>query len=192
MPYANIEDYRAYQKAHYEANRDKRLAQNKAWRQANRDKVRAYDKAWRQANPDKRRAYDKAWKQANPDKIRAWRQANRDKVNACIKAWEQANPEKHRARSRAYYARNKAYYNLKALERRLAVREQTPAWNDRAKMLAIYAECSKRNEKAGYIKWHVDHIVPLRGKNVWGLHVHTNLRIILASENRAKSNKYDA
>ena len=151
MPYANIEDYRAYQKAHYEANRDKRLAQNKAWRQA-----------------------------------------NRDNVNACIKAWEQANPEKHRARSRAYYARNKAYYNLKALERRLAVREQTPAWNDRAKMLAIYAECSKRNEKAGYIKWHVDHIVPLRGKNVWGLHVHTNLRIILASENRAKSNKYDA
>ena len=153
MAYANIEDRRAYEKAWYEANRDKANARSKAWKQANRDKVRAYYKA----NRDKLRA-----------KSRAWYEANRDKQIARKKAYDKANPEKHRASSRAHYARNKAYYNLKGLERRRKVAEQTPAWNDRAKMLAIYAECSKRNEKDGYIKWHVDHIIPLRGKNVWG------------------------
>ena len=133
---------------------------------ANIEDRRAYEKAWYEANRDKRRAQGKAYKQANPDKVRAW--------------------------YKAHYAANKAYYYLKSLERDLAVTKQTPAWNDRAKMLEKYEKCSKRNEKAGYIKWHVDHIVPLRGKNVWGLHVHTNLRIILASKNQAKSNKYDA
>ena len=166
MAYANVEDERAYQRAWYEANRDKELARKKAYRQANPDKVRASNRAWHEANPDKGRALSRAWKQANP--------------------------EKNRAYSRAHYARNKEYYILRAIERSRVVTKQKPAWNDRAKMLAIYAECNKRNEKAEYIKWHVDHIIPLRGKNVWGLHVHTNLQVIPAKENIAKSNKDDA
>ena len=123
---------------------------------------------------------------------KAYYEANQDKIRAKSRAYKQANPDKVRALYRAHYAANKASYTLRSLERRRTIKNQTPAWNDRAKMLAIYAECSKRNELAGYIKWHVDHIVPLRGKNVWGLHVHTNLRIILASKNLTKSNKYDA
>ena len=177
MAYANIEDARAYQKAYRQANPDK----VRAYYKANRDKLRSKSMALYEANRDKEIARKKAYDKANPEKHRAR-----------SRAWKQANPEKHRASSRAHYARNKAYYNLKGLERRRKVAGQTPAWNDRAKMLAIYAECSKRNEKDGYIKWHVDHIIPLRGKNVWGLHVHTNLRIILASKNQAKSNKYAA
>jgi hypothetical protein len=41
------------------------------------------------------------------------------------------------------------------------------------------------------IEWHVDHIIPLQGKNVSGLHTPYNLQVIPASWNTAKGNKFE-
>jgi hypothetical protein len=81
----------------------------------------------------------------------------------------------------------------------------TPKWADIAAIEAIYAECKRLNKiyykenniprhtkkKPRIAKWHVDHFIPVKGKNVCGLHVETNLRIITGKENMSKGNKYN-
>jgi hypothetical protein len=67
--------------------------------------------------------------------------------------------------------------------RRAGLEKATPAWADRAEIQRFYAE-----RPEGY---HVDHIVPLKGKNVCGLHVLWNLQYLPAAENLRKNNKFE-
>jgi hypothetical protein len=60
---------------------------------------------------------------------------------------------------------------------------RTPKWADLNKIKEVYLNCP-----AGY---HVDHIVPLRGKLVSGLHVENNLQYLLAMDNIIKNNKFE-
>lgn len=53
------------------------------------------------------------------------------------------------------------------------------------------AHLAKLREYATGIKWHIDHIIPLFGKQISGLHVYNNLRVIPAKENLKKSNKFE-
>jgi hypothetical protein len=59
---------------------------------------------------------------------------------------------------------------------------RVPSWADSEKIKEIYANCPE-----GY---HVDHIVPLQGELVSGLHVETNLQYLPALENLSKGNKF--
>lgn len=60
--------------------------------------------------------------------------------------------------------------------------QRTPLWASLENIYEIYKNCP-----CGY---HVDHIIPLKGKLVSGLHVETNLQYLLAQENKIKSNNY--
>ncbi len=71
-----------------------------------------------------------------------------------------------------------AYARKAGLKRKLRV----PLWADHEKIDEIY-----RNKPDGY---EVDHIIPLQGKNVSGLHVHNNLQYLSPTENKSKGNKF--
>src|SRR4030042_2058266 len=80
----------AFQKAYYEANKDKA----KAYYEANKDKITANMKAYREANKDKITANMKAYREANKDKAKAYYEANKDKITANKKAYYEANKDK--------------------------------------------------------------------------------------------------
>lgn len=71
---------------------------------------------------------------------------------------------------------------------RAGLRKATPKWANRTAIKAVYAQCLRVTQSTG-IPHEVDHIVPLRGELVSGLHVHWNLRVIQAKVNRDKSNQ---
>ena len=75
----------------------------------------------------------------------------------------------------------KAKMNANSNRRRAKKLNAIVAWTNIEKIKEIYKNCPK-----GY---HVDHIIPLQGKNVSGLHVENNLQYLTATQNISKGNK---
>jgi hypothetical protein len=172
----------SYQKAYHEANKEKIAVKQKAYYQANKEKIAVKEKAYREANKEKRKATCKAWAKANPEKLKAtkkaWCEVNRELDKAQKKAWRQANS----AKCNAYGAKYRA-----------AKLQRTPAWltpEDHEKIADFYL-MAEYMEIATGTPHEVDHIIPLQGENVSGLHVPTNLQVLTESENRSKSNRFN-
>jgi len=143
-----------------------------AWTKENQ---REYMKAYRVANKDKIAAYGKAWQQANKEKQAAY---PRDSVKAA-------------ARLSEWKARNKGKVNADTAKRRAAKLERTPPWADMAAIKKVYEAAQFIHEELGYDLPHVDHIIPLQGKNVSGLHIASNLQLLSAFANTSKGNSYE-
>ena len=97
--------------------------------------------------------------------------------------------EQRREYMREYVKNNRAKFAAKNAKRHAAKIQRTPAWADLDMIAVFYATAREMTEETG-VPHEVDHVVPMQGKNVSGLHVATNLQILSASENRSKRNKY--
>jgi len=93
------------------------------------------------------------------------------------------------ASTRRYLTKNPGLRRSWAVKRRAAEIKATPSWANSAAIESIYAEAARLTRETGIIH-HVDHIYPLRGRTVSGLHVEHNLQILKATENLKKSNKH--
>jgi len=93
-------------------------------------------------------------------------------------------PDYYRDSSRMAYSRYPHLFNESSVRRRLRMERATPAWADQARILQIYRGCPDG--------FHVDHVVPLHGKTVSGLHVPENLQYLPAVDNMKKGNKFDS
>tara|TARA_R110000772_G_scaffold8737_2_gene28934 strand:- start:12455 stop:12928 length:474 start_codon:yes stop_codon:yes gene_type:complete len=96
------------------------------------------------------------------------------------------------AQVKEYKKNNKGLIAALNAKRKASKKNRTPKWltvDDTQAMKEIYKLAKIWEETTG-IKWHVDHIIPLQGKNVSGLHTPNNIQVITAEENNIKSNKY--
>lgn len=147
-------------KAEYYKDNAERIAE---YRKANAEQKAAYNAEYYKDNAEQIAAYNAEYYKANAEQIgkykAEYRKANRSIMNASC-----------------------AKYNATKLQ-------ATPSWLTKAhlKQIRLVYQEAKLLSDRGFVH-HVDHIVPLQGKNVSGLHVPRNLRAIPASVNRSKFN----
>lgn len=165
----------------------------KEYKKSNKDHLTVYRKNYSEANKDKLADYHKEHKIKNKDKIasqkRDYYEANKDRISLYYKI----NKDKIAERRKDYYLDNKSYFIACAAKRKAAKLQATPKWLTKEHLEQIQ-EFYKQSYDLKLLtnkEYHVDHIVPLQGKTVCGLHVPWNLQILTAEENIAKSNKFD-
>jgi hypothetical protein len=128
--------------------------------------------AWAKRNRAKRRKFARAGYAANPDKQRlrcqAYYAANTARARARVSAWKRKHPDKNTANTARRNARK-----LKA----------TPIWANHDAIEVLYSLARSASKQ-------VDHIVPLKGRSVCGLHVHNNMQLLPPAENMKKGNRH--
>lgn len=113
-----------------------------------------------------------------------WRIANREKCAAYTRKYASKYPDRARAAVKSWKSRNKQYFSASEARRRAIKNTATPGWADDELMGLVYAE-------AAYRGLEVDHVVPLRGANVCGLHVYYNTQLLTKKQNQLKGNRFD-
>ncbi len=135
---------------------------------------------------------EKFVKRAAEQRVRHADRIAREKI-AWERKFKEEHPEKHKARRKAIEAkRTKAGKNAARSARRNAAKKQrSVTWADKEHMNLFYEVAAVLWEVTGE-EHHIDHIDPLRGENISGLHVPENLQILTAHDNRVKINKWAA
>ena len=118
---------------------------------------------------------------------------NAKKLKARALAAYYLDHEKNKERQRVYQKANPIKYAAAAAKHRAIKLQRTPAWLDEDASWIIdqaYELSALRTKLFGF-SWHVDHVIPLQGKIVSGLHVPFNLQVIPGFNNISKNNKFE-
>jgi len=143
-----------------------------------------------------------------PCKIHGHIAQRRARNGACVECEKLKNNKESRKQYMAEYAdsnrtkireiasrwqrNNKGKVNANTAIRHTAKMQRKPTWlskQDKLVIKCLYQVASMRTKYSGFA-WHVDHIVPLQGESVSGLHVPWNLQVVPAQENMSKGNRF--
>lgn len=153
-------------------DRDKNKIRSDQWYIDNQQRAKDNSSLWRASNSEKKKEIDKA-------------RYERCKVEISEqqRLYYERTKDDRRKTQNVYYENNRPEFYARAAKRRGRLKNATPSWCDMEAIKSFYRNCPD-----GY---HVDHIIPLQGKNVSGLHVSWNLQYLPARENLSKGNRFE-
>jgi len=147
-------------------------------------------------NVDVMKKKNKEWRADNLELVRKmhteWYAKNKEHVRKKLTEWRAANPERVRQTAVNWSAANPGLRRSYAVKRRAREVQAMPSWLTQdhiSQINSVYAEARRLSIHTG-ISHHVDHIVPLNGRTVCGLHVPWNLRAIPAIDNLRRPKIY--
>lgn len=132
---------------------------------------------------DCEKKYRSEWRRQNKEKDREasmrsyWKRVGRDRKNFPVLSEED----------------RKARVAARSAKRSDRIKQATPKWNVDLTDL-VYQEAlhlTQLRNKVTPFRWHVDHIIPLNGKTVCGLHTWNNFQLLPDFVNLEKRNKYE-
>jgi hypothetical protein len=148
---------------------------------------------YRKKNFEKRAKDFKEWKSNNLEYYKIYKKEYRERDYVrCASRKSNAANLKRRIQAANYRSSNRQLLNSLDAKRRATKKKAMPKWLTPDQILqinSVYAEAKRLGTEAG-IPYHVDHIVPLDGKIVCGLHVPWNLRAIPAAKNLTRPKIY--
>jgi hypothetical protein len=118
-------------------------------------------------------------------------------ANEQVKSTRRESYQKHKEAAllakKIYRTENKGKINALCAARKTAIKQRTPQWLNAFDLLKIRCmyQLASMYTRENNESWHVDHIIPLQGALVSGLHVPNNLRVIRGLDNIKKKNRYE-
>jgi len=135
----------------------------------------------------------KEYREKHPHKNLQYRNDNAKKISQYRKQRYAKQKLESNEYSKKYAKENPHKIAATAAKRRAAKKQRTPCWlteDDHWVLEQAYELASLRTKVLGFA-WHVDHIIPLQGKKVSGLHTPSNIQVIPAVLNLQKYNCYE-
>lgn len=128
-------------------------------------------------------------RETNNAKARDYRNNNLKVCQERSHQWKKDNPDKHYKHCLTWKSKNEGKVTSYKAGRKKAVKQATPYWVNKNKLQEIYILAALLTEQTG-IKHEVDHIHPIKHKDICGLHIPENLQVLTAKENHVKRNKF--
>jgi hypothetical protein len=157
-----------------------------------------YHAEYRERNRQKLREQNRNTPQAVRDAYNSNRRAKASSNPEYFAAQRKAAYEKHRDRRiedmREYAKRRPEISRSKSAKRRARSTKAAVPWmKELTDLVLSEAENLKKlRQSSTGVRWAIDHIIPLRGKFVSGLHVFSNFSVIPDKVNRSKLNKFNS
>lgn len=144
-------------------------------------------------NKEKRKRYYANNRVKSKQKSLEYYYNNRERVLETVKRYAEKNKDIIKIKAQEYNKNNPEIGRANSALRRARKKNASPKWltaTHLATIKSIYKAANNLSKKTG-VAHHVDHIVPLSGKLVCGLHVPWNLQVLTQYNNLSKHNKFD-